>query len=183
MKPPASLNEFGRILPSLPARICVLDRATRYLAASSRYANLCGVDPDEITGRNMLEVCPPDLVENALRDFQTLDSGKHVVDHHIIFRERIFLVSVAPIYESYSSTVAAISVALTEAGRPYNRTLRPSRQPATRSPFRAWVATRLTHTARFPDPNACRCRTSEFQPGSQCRRHDPIQRQRPRESA
>lgn len=116
MKPQARVGELRRIVPLLPAPICVLDRNARYLAASPRYARLCGAGPDALAGRKMLDFCPPALVEKARRDFEVLDSGEDIADHRIVFRDRAYLVSVDPIYESNNRTVAAISVALTEAG-------------------------------------------------------------------
>jgi len=116
MKPPTRIGELRRIIPLLPASICVLDRNTRYLAVSPRYARLCGADPDALTGRKMLDFCPPALVEKARRNFDVLDSGENIADHQIVFRNRAYLVSVDPIYDSNNRTVAAISVALTEAG-------------------------------------------------------------------
>lgn len=125
--PPTPIEELKRLLPSLPVSICVLDRDTRYLAVSSRYAELCGSDVDALAGKRMLDFCPANLVANAHRDFSALDSGEGVPDHHIVFRGRTFLVSVDPIYESDNRTVAAISVALTEAGSShYSRGHRPS---------------------------------------------------------
>jgi len=48
--------------------ICVLDRDTRYLAASPGYAKLCGAALHVVTGKPMLDFCPPELVANARRD-------------------------------------------------------------------------------------------------------------------
>lgn len=113
MIPPAPLEELRRILPLLPAAICVLDRDAHYLATSPRYARLCGTGPDALAGQPMMNFCSPDLVGKARRDFDTLDSGENIVDHQIVFRDRTFLVSVDPIYGSNDRDVVAISVVLT----------------------------------------------------------------------
>lgn len=114
MIPPTPIKELRRLLPSLPVPICVLDRDTRYLAASSRYAQICGTGLDALACKTMLDLCPPDLVANAHRDFRTLNSGESVADHQIVFRKRTFLVSINPIYGSDDRTVIAISVALSD---------------------------------------------------------------------
>ncbi len=114
MIPLTPIEELKRLLPSLPVPICVLDRDTRYLAASSRYAELCGTGLDALSGKRMMDFCPPNLVANAHRDFRALDSGETVADHQIVFRKRTFLVSVNPIYGSDDRTVIAISVALND---------------------------------------------------------------------
>lgn len=114
MIPPAPIEELRRVLLLLPVPICVLDRDTRYLAASSPYAKLCDTCPETLAGRQMLDFCPQNLVENARRDFDSLDAGEKIVDHQIVFRDRTFLVSVDPIYESNDRRAVAISVALTD---------------------------------------------------------------------
>jgi len=114
MIPLTPIKELRRLLPLLPVPICVVDRNTRYLAANSRYAKLCGTGLDALADKSMLDFCPPDLVANAHRDFRALDSGERIVDHQIVFRERTYLVSVNPIYGSDDRTVVAISVVLTD---------------------------------------------------------------------
>ena len=75
----------------------------------------------------MLDFCPLDLVEKARKDFDVLASGGDIVDHQIVFQGRTYRVSVDPIYESNNRTVAAISVALTEAGEQRSSLLRTAR--------------------------------------------------------
>jgi DNA-binding transcriptional LysR family regulator len=104
--------------PVIP--ICVLDRDTRYLAASPGYAKLCGADLHVVTGKPMLDFCPPELVANARRDFSAFDAGKSIPKHKIAFRGRDFLVSVNPIYGNVDEAVVAISVALTDISNAEN---------------------------------------------------------------
>jgi len=92
----------------------VLDRDTRYLAASPSYAKLCGAALRAVAGKPMLDLCPPELVANVHRDFSALDAGKSIPEHKIAFRGRDFLVSVNPVYGNSGKEVAAISVALTD---------------------------------------------------------------------
>lgn len=94
--------------------ICVLDRDTRYLAASPGYAKICGAALHAVAGKAMLDFCPPELVANARRDFSAFDVGESIPKHKIAFRGRDFLVSVSPVYGNIGSTVIAISVALTD---------------------------------------------------------------------
>lgn len=94
---PSPIKELRQLLPSLPVPICVLDRDTRYLAASPSYAELCGIDFEDLPGKTMLDLCPQNLVANAHRDFCAFDCGGSVADHEIAFRGRTFLVSVKPI--------------------------------------------------------------------------------------
>ncbi|WP_369682875.1 LysR substrate-binding domain-containing protein [Rhodopseudomonas palustris] len=98
--------------PALP--ICVLDRDTRYLAASPGYAKLCGTPLHAVTGKLMLDLCPPELVDSARRDFSAFDAGKCIQKHKIAYRGRDFLVLVNPVYGDIGGAVVAISVALTD---------------------------------------------------------------------
>lgn len=100
--------------PSSVLPICVLDRDTRYLAASPGYAKLCGAPLHAVAGKSMLDFCPPELVANARRDFSAFDAGKSIQKHKIAFRGRDFLVSVNPVYGNIGGAVVAISVALTD---------------------------------------------------------------------
>lgn len=154
MVPPTPIKELRRLLPSLPVPICVLDRDTRYLAASSRYAELCGIGLDALACKTMLDLCPPNLVANARRDFCTLDSGESVADHQIVFRERTFLVSVNPIYGSDDRTVIAISVVLSDASTIEN--MRAARVSANDAPLAAhkWLEERATTVANLHRPTA-----------------------------
>ncbi|WP_151202194.1 LysR substrate-binding domain-containing protein [Afipia carboxidovorans] len=112
-----------------PLPICVLDRETRYLAASPSYAKLCGAPLHAVAGKSMLDFCSPELVANARRDFSAFDAGKSIQKHKITFRGRDFLVSVNPVYENMGEAVVAISVALTDVSN--------ARKPETTTNFGA----------------------------------------------
>lgn len=112
-----STEEIRRIIISHPVATCLLDRETRYIAASEKYAALLGTTLGVLNGKCMADFCPPDLVANAQRDFHVLDSGELVADHEITFNGKAYLVSVNPVYRDGAASTPAISVALTDISR------------------------------------------------------------------
>lgn len=112
-----SAEEIRRIFLSLPVATCLLDRETRYVAASQKYAALLDTSLAALKGRRMADFCPPELVANARQDFVALDSGEFVADHEITFKGKAYLVSVNPVHRDGAATTPAISVALTDISR------------------------------------------------------------------
>lgn len=107
-------EEIRQIFLSLPIAACLLDRDLRYVAANEKYASLVGTSLTALKGMFMADVCPPELVANARRDFVALDRGQHVSDHEISFSSSSYLVSVGPLYQGDSDQATAISVALAD---------------------------------------------------------------------
>ncbi|WP_412772392.1 sensor domain-containing diguanylate cyclase [Nitrobacter sp.] len=111
------IEDLRQIFLSLPVPVCLLDRETHYLGANHRYADICNTSLDVLAGKSMQDFCPPELVANARRDFQVLDTGGIIPAHEIIYRNTTFLVSVSPLSHGRDKTVSAIAVTLTDISK------------------------------------------------------------------
>lgn len=109
-----SLDELKAFYLSFPIPACLLDRDTRYLAATAKYAEICGTDLERLKGKSLSDFCPRELVANARRGFVAFDDGEEIPPHQISFAGRIYLVSATAVRRGGDAFAFAMSVTLTD---------------------------------------------------------------------
>lgn len=107
-------SELLKLFLSLPVSACLLDKEFRYVAANQKYAAMLGASLEELKDKCIGEFCPPEIVQNAQRDFQFLSNGIDVPDHEIEFRGAHYLVSVTLLALEAAEEFPAVFVTLSD---------------------------------------------------------------------
>lgn len=107
-------DEVRQIFLSLPVAACLLDRDFRFVAANEKYATLLDTPLANLKGKSIAEVCPPEVVANAQRDFEMLDACQSISDYETAFEGRSYLISVGPLCQQDCPQPTSMSVAIAD---------------------------------------------------------------------
>ncbi|QAZ66510.1 sensor domain-containing diguanylate cyclase [Solidesulfovibrio carbinolicus] len=106
---------LARLFAAMPVAMALIDREGRHVALNQALASISGLKAEQLIGRRVAELSP-ESGENIQNDFRRIDAGLDVPDHEITIEDRVFYVSVKPLFDGDGQAIA-IMVALTDITR------------------------------------------------------------------
>ena len=105
-----SVYRMKAIYDTAPAALCLVGRDGRYLAANAAYASIYGLSSEALVGRKMEEL-QPGAGDFIRKDLKCMDAGVNVPAHEIVYRNKVYQVSVKPLL-NLMGQVTGITTAL-----------------------------------------------------------------------